>query len=110
MLQARALFDVTDGELDCGVLAVEEVYVGRRPGEVGEETMMTPAREQGLLGGIGQAGAAHDQPAAVVVTLGHLGDAVRGVGDGHPGIFSYGCYGLGDSSVPAAHGHILNSE
>ncbi len=57
-----------------------------RPGEVGEKAVVAPAREQGLLGGIGQPGAAHDEPMAAVAGFGYLGDAVGGVGDRGPSV------------------------
>ena len=105
MSQARALFDVADGELDGGVLAVEAVQFDRRACQVAQKAVVAPAREQGLLGDVDQAGSPHHEAMALVAGLGHLGDAVGGVGDGHPGgLFDAG-NGGGDGVVATAHGH-----
>jgi hypothetical protein len=45
--------DVADGELDGGMGPVEPVGLDGGAGEVGEEGVVTPVREQRLLGGVG---------------------------------------------------------
>ena len=70
-------------------------------GQIGEEAEVAPIGEKGLLGGVSQAGAAHDQPPAAVVGLGHLGDAIGGVGDPRPS-------GLVDAGNGLGHGELAH--
>ncbi len=70
--------------LDDGVVAVEPVDFDRVAGEVGQGRVMTPVGPQALLGGLDQAGAAHDQAA------------------GHPVLACAGCVGaFGDLCLAA---------
>ena len=62
MVESGAFFEVTDGEFDDGVFAVElvgcdgvEVVVG------GDEGVVSPVGPQPSLGGFGESGAAHDE-------------------------------------------------
>ena len=64
VLEPGAVFEVADGELDGGVVAVELVDVDGRQVEVGDEGVVTPVGPQLRLGGIGEPGAAHDETGA----------------------------------------------
>jgi len=99
---STAFFQLSDREFDDGVLAVETVgFDGVQVGAVGDEAVMTPAREQCLLGGVGEAGAAHHQahdatvfvagPAAFVGGFGVLRVPAEGVVDIGPGLVSNRC-------------------
>ena len=66
VLQPGAFFEVADGELDAGVGPVEGVDVDGGAVEVGEEAEVAPVGPQPGLAGVGQPGAAHDQPPALV--------------------------------------------
>ncbi len=105
MLQAGALLQVADGELDHGVVAVEHIDLDGVADQIGEEGEMAPVRPQRSLAAVGQAGAAHDEAPCVVGALRHLGDAASGVVDVHPGVLGDG----GDGGVEAlgvgAHRH-----
>jgi hypothetical protein len=59
------------------------VQPDRRADSVGDKGVVAPAGEQLGLGA-DQAGAAHDQPVALVAGLGDLGDATVGVDDVDP--------------------------
>ena len=107
-LSPAPLFEVSDGELDCGVAAV--VCVGGFGVEVvsvGDEAVVAPVGPQLALGAE-QAAAAYDQAqlgglgvaAAQLVAaaagfdgaLSHLGLAAAGVGDRLPGVLVDGLY------------------
>jgi hypothetical protein len=63
---------------------VEGVDVGRVALEVGDEGEVAPLRPQRRLRS-DQSGAAHDEPAPLVLALGYLGLSVVGVLDRGPG-------------------------
>ena len=105
VFETGAFFEVADGELDHGVLAVEGVDGDGVAGQVGEEPEVPPVGPQGGLGGAGQSGAAHDQTPAVVDALGHLGLAVEGVVDRRPRRLVDGGDGRGQRLCPGAHRH-----
>jgi hypothetical protein len=75
VLEAGPLLQVADGQLDGGVGPVEGVDLDGRPVQVGQEGEVTPLRPQRGLAS-DQSGAAHDETAALVDALGHLGLAV----------------------------------
>ena len=109
-----AFFEVSDGELDCGVAAVVCVGVdGVEVVSVGDEAVVAPvgpqlalgaeqaaaAYDQAQLGGLG-VGAAQLVAAAAGVDggLSHLGLAAAGVRDRLPGVLADGlgrCFDLG---------------
>ena len=70
VVETGAVFEVADGELDGGVVAVELVDLDGRRLDVGDEGVVPPVGPQLCLGGVGEPGAAHDEPD---VTLGSLG-------------------------------------
>jgi hypothetical protein len=82
--QAHPGFEVADGELDPGVAAVILVQPHRSAGPVGDNGVVAPVGKQLGLGA-DRAGAAHDQPVALVAGLGHLRQATVGVDDVGPG-------------------------
>jgi hypothetical protein len=85
--QADAGLEVADAQLHCGVAAVILVQPCRGADSVGDEGVVAPIGEPlGLF--TNQAGAAHDQPVALVAGLGDLGQAAVGVDDLDPGVFS----------------------
>ena len=92
VLEARSFFEVADGELDAGVVAVEDVGLDVFENEVGDEGVVTPLGPQGRLVRIGQSRAAHDQTQLAslaahpgdVGRLGDLGQPGVGIGDGAP--------------------------
>ncbi|HSH61287.1 MAG TPA: hypothetical protein VK988_16925 [Acidimicrobiales bacterium] len=57
MFEPAALFEVADGELDGGVVAVEGVHLHGVAVEVGEEGEVAPVGPQAKLAGIDQSGA-----------------------------------------------------
>ena len=62
MVESCTFFEVTDREFDDGVVTVEGV--GFNSGEiipVGDEGVVSPFGPESELGGIGEAGAAHDE-------------------------------------------------
>jgi hypothetical protein len=81
--QPGAGLEVADAQLDRGVAAMILVQPDRRADSVGDKGVVAPAGEQLGLGA-DQAGAAHDQPVALVAGLGDLGDATVGVDDVDP--------------------------
>ena len=70
VLEPGAFFEVADGELDGGVVAVELVDGDGGRVEVGDEGVVSPVGPQLGLGGVGEPGAAHDEPERVVGSLG----------------------------------------
>ena len=82
VLEARPLFEISDGELDVGMGTVEGVGATVSSVDVGDKGVVPPVGPQGGLRS-GQPGAAHDEHASAlgVGRLGHLGLAVLGVGD-----------------------------
>ena len=62
VLEPSAFFQVADGELDRGVGAVELVDGDGGQFEVRDERVVAPVGPQSALGGLGEAGAAHDEP------------------------------------------------
>ena len=64
VLEPGAFFEVADGELDGGVVAVELVDLDGRQLDVGDERVVAPVGPQPRLGGVGEPGAAHDEPHA----------------------------------------------
>ncbi len=112
-----AFFEVTNGELDCGVGSVVGVGgTGVEVFSVGDEAVVTPVGPQLALGAE-QAAAAHDEPqlgplgvvavefvAAAAGFDGGLSDlrlAAAGVFDACPGVVVYGRYGCVDLGVLA---------
>ena len=95
MFEPGAVFEVSDGELDGGVLAVERVGGdGVEVVAVGDEGVVAPVGPQPALGAVGEAGAAHHEADLALVAgdvggLCYLGLSAGGVGDGLP-------VGLGD--------------
>jgi hypothetical protein len=83
--QPDAGFEVADRELDRGVAAVILVQLDGGADSVGDQGVVAPVGEQLGLGAC-QAGAAHDQPVALVAGLGNLGQAAVGVADRCPGV------------------------
>ena len=86
------VFEVADGELDDGAVAMEPVNVNGVTVQVGEEGVMTPPGHRRCCKGVSQPGATHDQsarraPAACAGGVGTLGDcfADGAVVDGRPG-------------------------
>ena len=113
--EPRAFFEVSDGELDCGVAAVVGVGgTGVEVFSVGDEAVVAPVGPQLALGAE-QAAAAYDQaqlgPLAVVAVelvaaaaggdggLSDLRLAAAGVFDRLPGVVVYGRYGCFDLGV-----------
>jgi hypothetical protein len=82
--QPDAGFEVADAQLDRGVAAVILVKLDRGADPVGDKGVVAPVREQLGLGA-DQAGAAHDQPVALIAGLGDLRQATVGVDDVGPG-------------------------
>jgi len=87
-------FQVLDGELYTGVVAVEGVELDGGAVQVGEEAEVPPVGPELLLGS-DEPGAAHDKALFLVDGLGNLGDAVFGVVDTDPGVL----FDLGDSPL-----------
>jgi hypothetical protein len=85
MPQADAGFEVADAQLDDGVAAMVGVQPDRGADPVGDEGVVAPGGEQLGLGA-DQAGAAHDQPVALIAGLGDLRQATVGVEDVDPGV------------------------
>ncbi len=83
-VRERLVFEVGDDLLDDGVLAVLGLDDRDVFGAVGDQTEVPPVGPQLGLGAH-EAGAADDQPAAVVGGFGDLRLTVVGVGDGLPG-------------------------
>ena len=92
VFESGAFFEVADGELDDGVLAVEPVDGDDVVVEVGEKRVVSPVGPQSLLGSAGEPGAAHDQSMRALSATGpgrvgglrDLGFAVVGVRDALP--------------------------
>lgn len=72
VLESRTFFEIADGELDPGVFTVEGVDVDGVAFEVGHEGEVAPLWPQRRLA-TDQTGAPHDEPASLVLALGHLG-------------------------------------
>jgi hypothetical protein len=85
MPQADPFFEVADAQLDDWVAAVILVQPHRGADRVGDKGVVAPVGEQLGLGA-DQAGAAHDEPVALVAGLGDLCDATVGVDDVDPGV------------------------
>jgi hypothetical protein len=85
MPQADPGFEVTDRELDRGVAAVVGVQPDRGADSVGHKCVVAPGGEELGLGA-DQVGAAHDQPVALIASLGELRQAPVGVDDVDPGV------------------------
>ncbi len=80
VFEPGAFFEITDGELDCGVVAVELVgFDGVEVVSVGDEGVMAPVGPQLSLRGFGQAGAAHNEAHGSL--LGSAAGGVDGFGD-----------------------------
>jgi hypothetical protein len=73
VVEAGALLEVADRELDLGVAALVGLDLGERLGAVGEEGVVAPVGKQLGLGAE-EAGAANDEPASAQGALGDLGD------------------------------------
>ena len=99
-VEAGAVFEVADRELDRCVVAVELVDLNDGQVEVGDERVVTPVGPQLCLDRIDEAGAAHHEPELapllLVVTAGHiagLGDrglAAVGIHDRRPRLLGDG--------------------
>jgi hypothetical protein len=68
VFESGTVFEVTDRQLDAGVVAVELVDGGGAELDVGDEGVVSPVGPQPLLGRVGEPGAAHHQPHATPVT------------------------------------------
>jgi hypothetical protein len=87
---------VADGQLANGVAAVVGVQLNSRADAVGDKGVIAPGGKQlGLVALVTDA--THDQPVALVGSLGDLGQPVALVGDRDPGC-------LGDGSDRGVHG------
>jgi hypothetical protein len=112
--ETRVLFEVADGELNDGVVAVEPVDRDGGGGQVGEERVMPPGRDQRGLVGVSEAGAAHDEAQPAVGALADLGEPALGVIDVDPPVLwdrrdgcvdgGIGPHGHGETDVQAAQG------
>ena len=94
-----AIFQLADREFDNGMVAVKPVrFGGVQVGAVRDEGVVSPRREQGLLGLVGEAGAAHHEThgamiflagaAALIGGFSDLGEPAEGVVDVLPGVIS----------------------
>jgi hypothetical protein len=62
VFEPGAVFEIADGELDGGVVAAELVDGDGSQLDVGDEGVVAPVGPQLCLGGVGEPGAAYDEP------------------------------------------------